>query len=222
MGNRSGFPFKFMKKIIALSLITGIFFQSSAHSKFGIFAGPQLSTSRYLIEGTKQPTSGKPGFQLGATYLIPVEGKLYFAPAIFYSLKGYKVKFNKQAFPPDTAAIDNNTTIHTVELAALLQYNFSSKENHFFVKAGPSLDFQLFGKEKFTKKNNTTVDRSMVFNFTHYGHYGASFLFQFGYTTNSGITIFSQYTHGLGNLNNADGGPFIRHRVYGISIGKLF
>lgn len=211
-----------MKKIIALCLITGIFFQSSAQSKFGIFAGPQLSSARYLIDGKKQATSGKPGFQLGATYLTPIEGRLYFAPTAFYSLKGYKVEFNKQAFPPDTAAVDNNTTIHTFEVAALLQYNFSSKGNYFFIKAGPSLDFQLFGKEEFNKKNNSTVDRSMVFNFANYGHYGANFVFQFGYTSNSGITIFSQYTHGLGNLNNADGGPFIRHRVYGLSVGKLF
>ena len=62
----------------------------------------------------------------------------------------------QQAFPPDTAAIDNNTTIHTFELASLLQYNLGKQPYHFFIKAGPSLDFQLFGKEKFTKKDNSS------------------------------------------------------------------
>ena len=212
-----------MKKIIvALCLFSGTIFTASAQLQFGIFAGPQIMSSRYTINGTKQPNTPKYGFQLGASCLIPFEGNLYFAPAAFYSFKGYKVKFNAPAFPPDTAAIDNSTTIHTFELATLLQYNLGKQPNHFFIKAGPSLDFQLFGKEKFTKKNNTVVSRNMTFNFSNYGHYGANALFQFGYITGSGLTIFGQYTHGLGNINNADGGPEIRYRVYNISIGKYF
>ena len=58
------------------------------------------------------------------------------------------MKFNRYAFPPDTLATDNNTSIHTFELAFLLQFDLGKRHGHFFIKAGPSLDFQLAGKEK--------------------------------------------------------------------------
>ena len=64
-------------------------------------------------------------------------------------MKGYKVKLANPAFPPDILAVDNNTTFHTLELAILLQYDFSSSPGHAFIKLGPSIDFQLFGKETF-------------------------------------------------------------------------
>jgi hypothetical protein len=162
----------------------------------------------------------KYGFQAGAMLKIPFDNNLYFAPAFFYSLKGYKVKFNQQAYPPDTNAVDNNVTMHTAELAFMLQYDLNKAANHFFIKLGPSLDFQLFGKEKFRLENNTTVDQKIVFDFGKYGHFGASMQLQFGYETAGGFTIFGQYSHGLGSINNADGGPRIRYRVYNISIGK--
>ena len=79
------------------------------------------------------------------------EGKLYFAPAVFYSMKGYKVTLTRPSFPPDTLATDNEATVHTFEFAPMLQYNFSEAEGHFFIKAGPSIGLQLFGKEKFNK-----------------------------------------------------------------------
>jgi hypothetical protein len=162
----------------------------------------------------------KYGFQAGALIKIPFENNLYFSPAFFYSMKGYKVNFNQQAFPPDTNAVNNDVTIHTAELAFLLQYNFTQDADHFFVKLGPTLDFQLFGNQKFKLEDNSTVDEKLVFDFGEYGHFGASMQLQFGYETAGGLIIFGQYSHGLGSINNADGGPRIRHRVYNISIGK--
>jgi hypothetical protein len=53
-----------------------------------------------------------------------------------------------------------------------------------------------------------------------YGHYGANLLAQFGYETNSGFIIYGQYSYGATTINNADFGPAIRHRIFGISIGK--
>ena len=209
-----------MKKIIfiAVLLISSVF--CYAQVEVVIFGGPQISTAKYTVNGKKQSTTNKYAIQFGTNLKIPFDNKLYFSPAIFYSLKGYKVKLNQPSILPDELAIDNNTTIHTFELAALLQYDFSTRPKHFFVKFGPSLDFQLSGKEKFNRSNNTQADQKMVFNFEKYGRYGANMLLQLGYETSKGFLISGQYTHGIGSINNADFGPRIWHRVFGISFGK--
>jgi len=209
-----------MKKILVFIILTGIAETLLAQTQFDLFAGPQVTTSKYYIHAKKQPVTQKYGFQAGAGLKIPFDINLYFSPAAFYSLKGYKVAFNEKASPPDTNAIDNNTTIHTFELAFLLQYDFGKEASHCFIKFGPSLDFQVIGKEKFNLKNGTSVNRDMTFDFTHYGRYGANAIVQFGYESAGGLLIFAQYSYGLGNLNNADEGPNIRSRVYGLSIGK--
>lgn len=209
-----------MKKIYFLSVTILLSLISHSQVEVGLFAGPQATGARYTILNQKQKNEIKYGFQAGVGLKVPFENKLFFSPAGFYSLKGYKVTFTEFAFPPDTNAKDNNTTIHTFELAALLQYDFSSKPGHVFFKAGPTLDFHLFGKENFNLKNGNSVSRSMTFSDVDYGHFSANMLLQIGYETGGGLMIFAQYTHGMASTNNADGGPKIRHRAYGISIGK--
>jgi hypothetical protein len=208
-----------MKKLIAA--ITFILFTvaGTAQIEFGIFAGPQMTSSKYTVRGEKQSNKYKYGFQAGASLKIPFDNQLYFSPAIFYSLKGYKVTLEQRAFPPDTNAVDNNTTWHTAELAFLLQYDFSKEANHFFIKLGPSLDFQLSGTEKFTLEDNSMVNQKIVFDFTRYGRYAANAIIQLGYEASSGFFVFGQYSHGLGSVNNADLGPRIRHRVINLSMG---
>ncbi len=191
-----------------------------SQNKVGLFAGPQATSAKYVIAGQKQETEYKYGFQAGVSMKVPFEGQLYFAPAAFYSLKGYKVMFTRFAFPPDTAAIDNDTRLHTFELAAMLQYDFGKGPGHVFIKAGPSLDFQLFGREKFNKKTGGQVERNMVFSFGDYGHFAASMNLHLGYETAGGFVVTAQYAHGLGSINNADLGPRIRHRVFALSIGR--
>ena len=209
-----------MKFIFLPILSLFITLSASSQLQYNIFGGPQVTSAHYTINGTKQPTKNKYGFNLGIGFKIPFEDKLSFAPAVYYSMKGYKVTFNQFVFPPDATAINNSTTIHTFEIAGLLQYDFSHEPEHFFIKAGPSLDFQLLGNEKYTTISGGKVDRNMKFSYGDYGHYSASMLLQFGYETGSGLMIFGQYSHGLSSINNADYGPMIRHRVYGVSIGK--
>jgi len=209
-----------IKATLSLFVFITIGLSSYSQSRFGIFAGAQTSTAKYIINEKKQPRDHKYGFQAGFGWKIPFDNNLYFSPCAFYSLKGYNVRFNQYTFPPDSMATDNSTTIHTFELAFLLQFDFGNQPSHFIIKAGPSLDFQLAGKERFHLQNGSMVDRNMPYGFEEYGHYTASLLMQLGVETKSGFMIFGQYNLGLGNLNNADGGPRIKHRVYGISIGK--
>ena len=211
-----------MKQTTLLSVLLILNFICLGQSRFVIFAGPQTTFAKYSIDGVKQSVQHKQGFQAGFGLKIPFDNQLFFAPAGFYSLKGYKVKFNRFSYPPDTAAINNNTTIHTFELAVMLQVDIGKEPGHFFVKSGISLDGQLSGKEKFNLKTGESVNRKMVFSFGEYGYVGANLLVQFGFETKGGLMIFAQYTHGAGSINNADGGPQIKHRVFGISIGKYF
>lgn len=191
-------------------------------SKFGFFGGPQASTAFYSVRGQKQSTEYKYGFRTGIGWKIPFDNHLYFSPEIFYSLKGYKVTLEQSAFPPDSTATDNNTTIHCLETAPLLQIDLSNQPNHYFIKFGPSLDIQLLGHEKFHLQNGDYISRKMKYDFPDYGRFGINFIGQFGYESQNGLIISAQYSLGITNINNADFGPNIKHRVIGISVGKYF
>ncbi len=196
-------------------------FIANSQVEVGVFAGPQATSTNYTIAGKKQKSSYKYSGMAGVNLKVPFDKNLFFAPAVFYSMKGYKVVFSNFVYPPDTLAKNNNTTIHTVELAALLQYDLGKDPGHAFIKLGPSLDFHLSGKEKFTLANGTSVNRKMIYSFDgDYGHFSANLLLQLGYETANGLFFFGQYTHGLASTNNEDGGPNIRHRAVGISFGK--
>lgn len=216
-----------MKKVNLLLALICTTFIASAQPEFGIFAGGQITSASYHtpeinLGKTKQETEMKFGFQAGGMARMQFEGKLYFSPAVFYSMKGFKVTLTRPSYPPDSSAVDNDVTLHTFELAPLFQYNFSDNEGHFFVKAGPSFDIQMFGKEKFNKSGGGSVSRNMKFGFGDYGYLGANLLVHLGYETSSGLVIFAHYTHGIGSIVNTDNGPTIKHRAAGISIGKFF
>lgn len=211
-----------MRRLLCISIALILIESGNAQYKFGFFGGPQATTSLYSVNGANQSTNYKYSFQLGVNWKVPFDNKLFFSPEIFYSLKGYKVAFSQYAYPPDTTATDNNTTIHCAELAALLQYDFSNKPNHFFLRGGPSIDFQLLGKQTFHLMNGTTVNQSMKYGFEEYGRYAANAIAQLGYESGSGFSVYAQYSFGLTNISNADFGPTIRHRVFGISFGKYF
>ncbi|MBS1760414.1 MAG: PorT family protein [Bacteroidetes bacterium] len=210
-----------MKKIFFLIGLILILSYANGQVDWSIFAGPQATAARYTILNQKQKNEVKYGFHAGVGLKTAFENNLLFAPELFYSLKGYKVTFAQFVNPPDTAALNNNTSIHTIEMAALLQYNLGKAANHFYIKFGPSLEFNIYGKEKFDLKSGGTVDRKMKFDFNgNYGYVGGNLLLQLGYETGNGFFVSTQYTHGAASINNEDGGPKIRHRVYGLTIGK--
>ena len=209
-------------KILFSAIILFFTFSANSQVSYGVFAGPQLTGARYTIRDIKQETTSKIGVNAGFQMKVPFEGRLSFAPSIMYNLRGYKVKFDRPAFPPDSSAIDNNTSYHTFELAFLLQHDFNLKPGHFFIRVGPSLDFILAGNETFNTNMNTTVDRPMKFSFGDYGAYLASVILQFGYEAKKGLFVYAHYNHGLISMNNADNGPYIGNRAVGFTIGKYF
>ncbi|MFN2458521.1 MAG: porin family protein [Chitinophagaceae bacterium] len=191
---------------------------------FGAFAGPQMTNVKYLIRGEKQPTRYKFGVQAGITWKMPIEGNLYFAPAFYYSAKGYKVTLNYSSNPPDAQALNNDTRLHTIDIAPLVNFDITDKPSHFFIKIGPSLDVILAGREKYElAEGGGIVRRKMVISFLEqYGRVAASAILHVGYEGDNGVFIFGHYAHGIGSMNNQDFGPKIFNNAFGISIGKYF
>jgi hypothetical protein len=209
-------------KLFTLSIATLLFsITANSQFQFGVFAGAQANSANYTIGGEEQNTSYKPGVQLGVNFKVPIEGNLYFAPSALYNMRGYKVKYSSFMFPPDPAATDNNTTFHNFEMAFQLQYDFNAQPSHWFFRLGPSLDFQLFGREEFNTNNNGKIKRNIPFGYDKYGHFSANLLVHTGYEMSNGFFIYGQYTHGIANISNQDEGPKIKHRAFGISVGKF-
>lgn len=192
---------------------------AEAKAQFTIFAGPQISSAAYTIRGAKQSTEYKQGLVAGVGFKTLFEGPLYFAPSLSFTRKGYKVKFDRPAFPPDSAALNNNVSISTLELAPLFQINFSKRATYTFFRFGPAFDFNLSGKEEFDTTGNKKVTRNMVFSFGDYSYATLSLNGQIGLQHESGFTVFAHFVYGLSSLNNADLGPQIYNREAGIAIG---
>jgi len=188
----------------------------------GVVAGPQLISANYKVQDEKQPTEYKIGMQAGVIVKLPFENQLYFAPSVYYSLKGYKVKLTNPSFPPGEDAASNDVSVHTIEIAPLLHFDLSKKAAHPFIQFGPAIDIAFYGKEEIVLKNGDKVNRDMKFSFGDYGRFTSSAIGRLGYQLENGFFFFGHITYGLGSMNNADNGPKIRHRVYGISVGKYF
>lgn len=202
------------------------FMAAKAQVKIAAFAGAQATSAHYVINDASQPHDYKLGVMAGLGAKVPFDGNLFFFPAIYYSLKGYKVTFNSPSFPPTEVARNNNTTIHTIEIAPLFQVDFSKKPNHAFVRFGPSVDYAVSGTETFdtasTGGQSGAVKRPMVFSFGDYGRYTAAGNLHLGYETSKGFMVFAYYGLGIGSMNNADNGPRILHRIAGLSLGWYF
>jgi len=190
-----------------------------ADAQLSIYAGPQLTSAKYFIRDVKQATESKTGFMAGVGLKSFLEGPVYFSPMLYFSRKGYKVTFDRPAFPPDSGAVNNDVTVNTIELAPLVQINFSKKSSYLFLRVGPSFDFNISGHEEFDSLSGKHISRDMKFSFGDYSYATVSVNAQLGFQHRSGFVLFAHYGYGLGSLNNADYGPRIYHRVAGISLG---
>ncbi|MBE2230107.1 MAG: PorT family protein [Chitinophagaceae bacterium] len=194
-------------------------FHSLSQNQVGIFAGPQMSSAVYKIGKQQQETSFKYGFHAGVLMKVPFEGIVSFAPSISYSLIGYDVDFDRPSSLPDPDAIDNSTRFHSVSLAPLLQFDLGRGPSHVFIKAGPSFDFMLKGKESFQLSGGSQVDRNVKFGNYDYGYVTANLIGQLGFEKTQGFYISLNYSYSPANLSNRDGGPTINNQILGFSLG---
>jgi len=207
--------------LISFCILHVFFVQAQGKPDWVVFSGAQATSVEYRIDDVKQPNGYKYGAMGGLALKVPFENKLFFFPAAYYSKKGYTVDFNRFSFPPGAAAKNNSTDIHTIELSPMLHLDLGKSESHAFVRLGPAVDFAFAGTEQFDTVGGR-VKRPMVFSFGDYGRITASMNLHLGYEHRSGFMIFAFYAHGLGDMNNADGGPHIVHRIAGLSLGWRF
>jgi hypothetical protein len=112
--------------------------------------------------------------------------------------------------------------VHTLEIASLLHFDLSKKAAHPFIQFGPAIDIAFYGEEEIVLKNGDEINRNMKFSFGEYGRFTSSAIARLGYQFQNDFFFFGHITYGLGSMNNADNGPRIRHRVYGVSVGRYF
>jgi len=209
-----------MKSRISLLLLVLSFCSlATLNAQLTIFGGAQMTSAQYSIRDVDQKTSYKTGFMGGLSLKTLIEGPVYFAPMLYFSRKGYDVVFDRPNFPPDSGAVNNNTVINTVELAPLIQINFSKKASYAFLRLGPSFDFNLSGREVFDSTSGKRISRNMRFTFSDYSHATVSMNAHTGFQHKSGFTFFAFFSLGVSSLNNADFGPKIYHRIGGIAAG---
>lgn len=194
----------------------------SARAQVRLFGGAQITTANYSIRNAEQPTTSRLGFLGGIGLTNQIEGPLYFSPSLYYSRKGYKVTYNRQANPPDSAALNNRVTVNAICFSPQLQWNFSGGPRYFFVRLGPSLDVAFNGREVFDTTGGPPVDRSMLFSSLGYSPITASANVQVGFAQQKGLGFFAFYEHGLSSLNNKDFGPVILHRIGGVAVAWQF
>ncbi|RYY88383.1 MAG: PorT family protein [Chitinophagaceae bacterium] len=214
-----------LNRPLLFSLLAGLLAHSASAQKtdFGFLAGPQYTNSTYSLRGQQQPTKGKPGGHIGAIARIPFEGRLFFTPSFYYTLKGFSVVLSDTSSNPGIDAVANDLRIHAMELSPLFTIYIGRATDHGpYVQFGPSLDMNFAGREHITLKNGNTVDRSMSFSGQGYSRLTPSVVFRIGAQTPKGFFVNAHILQGIGSLNNNDYGPSIRHRVFGLSVGKFF
>jgi hypothetical protein len=192
-------------------------------TQFGFLAGPQFTNARYYLHGNKMATEGKWGGHIGATLKIPFEGRLFFTPALYYSMKGFSVTLSDTSSNPGVDAAHNDILVHTMEIAPLFAIYFGREGGaRPYVQFGPAGDVAISGRENIMLKNGSTVKRAMTFNGEGYSKITIGLVLRAGYETAKGLFVSAQYHHGIGSLNNNDLGPSITHRVFALSVGKIF
>jgi len=187
----------------------------------GITGGIQFPGARYEIFNKPQLTQRIIGYQAGIQMKIPFDVNLYFVPAIRFQQRGFDVQLNTPNSLPDSAAIDNQVRMQTIEMAVYLQYDLGKNPTHAFIRLGPSLEGYFSGTEQFLKNNGELVKRPLSFARGNYGRYAANLLSEFGVETRSGWFVYAFYAHGVANISNRDLGPTINPRSFGINIGKF-
>lgn len=212
----------YSKFFISVCIATIISCSSIGQANIFFFGGPQTATASYSIRNTKQSTDYKFGFRAGVGMKVNFDEHLFFSPTLSFSRNGYKVKFDRSASPPDSSAKDNNVTLNQVDIDVHLQYDIGSQPNHFFINAGPTFNVIASGTEKFHLAAGEPISRNMKLGlYSAYGRLLVAFVAAVGYETSSGLYFNAQYAHGLISMNNADSGPVIYQRLFGLNIGYI-
>ena len=207
-----------MKQFLFSFLFLGLTFCVNAQVKYTIFGGANLNNALFKTTsyGPTEKTSATYGYHVGIGRKFYIEDNVIFSTGAIGMLKGYQVNRGRV----DTATI--NTQYYSVEVPFLLQLNLGKKDTKPYFAFGPSLGFNLSGKDKVTKANGVATTTNMVFSFSDYARYEGSLNAIFGVQTKWGLFIEAKWMHGLGTIWNVDDSWVIKPRVASLTLGYTF
>lgn len=156
------------------------------------------------------------GAYAGLQIKIPFDNRLYFKPFIDVHYRGMEL---------ETALPDQYRKIEEVQIrvAPLLHLQISGEKNKpggWFVHAGPSIGFGVWGRQTRQDGNNNAVTQNLKYGFQSYGRYDFTIHVGLGYETRGGLQLHADYNHGMSNMINTEFGPLLKFRYLsgGISI----
>lgn len=203
-------------KYLITGLLALVLSSSSAQSRFGIQAGYNHNTARIHTLNTKQSTGYVPGFNIGARFKTAFEPPLHFVGVVSYNMRGYTYK------PVGASITKIQTTIHYIDIAPMLNYDFNSlsDDHHVSFTAGPVMGIAFSGRQKITE-NGVTTSSPMKFSFSdNYGYASFAIHTALSYHFNNKF-IEGSYHLGISSINNNEeiDETNIKNRGFAITLG---
>ena len=203
--------------------------------KYGLQTGYLLGSSLFTDEDglSYGTTTSKSGFRIGVNASIPIGTSLVFNPEINYVNKGSK---NAIDVPGFGVSIENSFTANYIEVPLNILYNIPSKNEGFYIGAGPTISMGLNGKGTLSgnsmgmpinstylvKFDGKTEDELPITDEdVHLRKFelGANILA--GYKLKNGLNFRLNYNFGISDMDpNADGGN--KNRYVALTVGFSF
>lgn len=239
-----------MKKIILLAAFAASTSICSAQVSFGLQVGPNFGMGKFKyneasFSGTtthSQKNKVKVGFLAGVVVEIPIGSQLAFRPELNFIQEGTKHNFSLTA-PFYSYAGEQNITLNYIQLPLNVIYKLPVGSGTVFFGLGPSLQFGISGKNKFTSPTDPTDNKNYSVKFdgkksdgvTDPAYYDKAHLKSFdaganilaGYKLDMGVFVKLAYTYGFLELdpNNSNVDPSDRSSYknsgFNISFGYM-
>jgi hypothetical protein len=205
------------KTMLTLALFVAFYIPGFSQKKIMYQISAGMNSSMVKSETDNEKTNSKSilGFAAGITAKLPVGNHFTIEPGLNFLQKGGKDKQDQY-----TA----NVTLDYLEMPVNLVYNTGGKSGKFFIGAGPSIAYAVFGK---VKAENGGVAASVKLKFGNGPDddlkpmdLGANFIT--GYRLWNGIVFGANYNIGLSNLmTDAQGGKWNNY-YFGLRLGYEF
>jgi hypothetical protein len=216
---------KIFTKLFIVILLFTISLESFAQS-FGIRAGMNLSTVLCKDDDGTYSNNYKmrPGFNVGAIALFPINKTFSFEPGLLLSTKGYKEKYSEPGYEET-----ENFNLLYIDVPLNVKASFDVGSVKLFGMLGPYIGIGVSGKDKYkgTESGQSFSDSYTVKWGSDADNDDLKRL-DFGATIGAGVDIKSfqisiSYDLGLANVSSfTDYGTKVKNRVLAISVGYFF
>jgi hypothetical protein len=206
-----------MTKLIAALAAFIVINSTAAQVKLAVKSGYNLTTTRAVYAGVKQPSGYTGGYGIGALLKMPFDGVLHFSPSVMVNKKGFIIK------PIAGTNKKEQYAITYVDLIPSLSADFEKGANAFVISLGPAISFTNFGKLKTTDNIGVTSSQKIKFGYGNLGWFDIGLNASIGYHMKK-VFVELGYTNGLASINNNEelDQRNIRNRMISLNIGYYF